>query len=676
MSDFRETVADRLERAADRMYNAGFLDEERSFRDAAAQVRAGLSVEETRAIEQRMLSGERPRLLNRLTALAAQGEYDGGGGGSDDQGSTATATGAAANEPILTEMESGASQLLSTAASTEVSNPFSTALNGWISASQPVNPFTLAPAGSGNDGSAFTIQPVDSFSGAPPDGDNPNSFTTGQNINPSTGEQNTESYAGGGGPPQSPQPTGSAWAAFGYSGPPPPILASPDLLAQLDAPANPNVASDAAGQASVGVGSLSVNGNQWAWTNFVQLGDGAYNRFDSPDGTTIALQQVGGGPVVLVSASTGTVIGGLTPSGVFVPAPPVPINGDPVDIGPAQPGTPPPATNPQSAGAPAAPPLDAPLTPAQEAQLNAAIQEAVSSAPPGPVDAGQPQNINDVLAGTDWAPSVPTQDQPSELAGSLPAESSAQPPGETAEQIQEENWSAAKAGMWDSFVDLAQGMLTMSNPLGPLSPWQPSLDWAKSGPPAPTGDPVRDAQLLDNYQSGGWVTTTVSLAAPFAAEGLLASAETAATKLPALEGMGMGGGGRFIGFTEQWLASFGETTESIAPELQNTLAPLEEEAVDEGQTVLHHIFPQEFREEFEALGIDIDKYTIPLDQQTEHIPLHVGVNTEEWAGTYNDHWAVFLEQEGITAEDAFKFATEFLNDLGLAGPEYPIVPYK
>jgi hypothetical protein len=55
----------------------------------------------------------------------------------------------------------------------------------------------------------------------------------------------------------------------------------------------------------------------------------------------------------------------------------------------------------------------------------------------------------------------------------------------------------------------------------------------------------------------------VAIASPIGAEGLLESAEVFATKLPALEGMGMSGGGRFIGPTEQWLSEFGETTESI-----------------------------------------------------------------------------------------------------------------
>ena len=148
----------------------------------------------------------------------------------------------------------------------------------------------------------------------------------------------------------------------------------------------------------------------------------------------------------------------------------------------------------------------------------------------------------------------------------------------SSEQV-EDKWRAAKAGMWDSVVDLAQGLLT--GPQLSLGRWSPPksfidqsslLNWAKVGPPAPTGDPDRDAQLLDNYKAGGWVTTTISLAAPFAAEGLLSSASSAARKLPALDGIGMGGGGRLIGPTEQWLSRFPETSGTPGPELSSSLS--------------------------------------------------------------------------------------------------------
>ena len=124
MSDFRETVADRLERAADRMYNAGFLVEERRYRDAAAEIRAGLSLEETQALERRMLTDPHPGLLHRLSALAAPGEHD------DPGAETQTPP----DEPILTAVPNG------------LSDSFDSALGAWISytgvSGQDVNSFT------------------------------------------------------------------------------------------------------------------------------------------------------------------------------------------------------------------------------------------------------------------------------------------------------------------------------------------------------------------------------------------------------------------------------------------------------------------------------------------------------------------------------------------------------
>jgi hypothetical protein len=111
------------------------------------------------------------------------------------------------------------------------------------------------------------------------------------------------------------------------------------------------------------------------------------------------------------------------------------------------------------------------------------------------------------------------------------------------------------------------------------------------------------------------------------------------------------GAGGIVGANPGLQEEVTELANSLEAELQNILAPLEEEAIEE-RTDLHHIFPQEFREQFEELGIDIDKYGIRLDQQTEHIPLHVGGKTEEWARTYNDHWAVFLGHQ-VYCRDVF-----------------------
>jgi predicted nucleic acid-binding protein len=485
MSDFRQTAADRFERAADRMSNAGFLDEERGFRDAAAQIRAGLSLEEIQALEQRMLTGQKPRLVNRLTALAAMGEYDSGGGG-DSQGSAASSTADAVDdETVITDLESGASQLLSTAASTGLSDPFSSAQGGWISSSQNINPYTTL------DGAS--------------DVNNPNFYTGGQNINPFTGES-TDSFSGSVTTPQLPQPTDPAWAAFGYSGPPPSILSSPDLLAQLDAPANSNIASDAPATTPVG----SVAGGPTA----------GVPAFDTDyAGNNYLVYTKSDGSVIWVDPDTGAVSQPqlnipVTP-GAAPQYPPDFVFDDGTETPAAQT-----TTNTQSV-VPVAAAVDPQLTPAQEAQLNAAIQQAVGPPDPNPVNAGPPGSINDVLAGTDWAPPAPTQNQPSDQPGSQP--------GQTMEQQDQENWEAAKSGMWDAAVDMAQGLLKASlfpalGPLALIGPLQPSLAWAKSGAPAPTGDPVRDARLQDNYQSGAWVTRVVAMAAPIGGEGLLDSA--------------------------------------------------------------------------------------------------------------------------------------------------------
>jgi hypothetical protein len=520
MSDFRQTAADRFERAADRMSNAGFLDEERGFRDAAAQIRAGLSLEEIQALEQRMLTGQKPRLVNRLTALAAMGEYDSGGGG-DSQGSAASSTADAVDdETVITDLESGASQLLSTAASTGLSDPFSSAQGGWISSSQNINPYTTL------DGAS--------------DVNNPNFYTGGQNINPFTGES-TDSFSGSVTTPQLPQPTDPAWAAFGYSGPPPSILSSPDLLAQLDAPANSNIASDAPATTPVG----SVAGGPTA----------GVPAFDTDyAGNNYLVYTKSDGSVIWVDPDTGAVSQPqlnipVTP-GAAPQYPPDFVFDDGTETPAAQT-----TTNTQSV-VPVAAAVDPQLTPAQEAQLNAAIQQAVGPPDPNPVNAGPPGSINDVLAGTDWAPPAPTQNQPSDQPGSQP--------GQTMEQQDQENWEAAKSGMWDAAVDMAQGLLKASlfpalGPLALIGPLQPSLAWAKSGAPAPTGDPVRDARLQDNYQSGAWVTRVVAMAAPIGGEGILDTALSIAPDLTGLGGLGGGAGDAAGTFGEEWMdATFSE----------------------------------------------------------------------------------------------------------------------
>jgi hypothetical protein len=211
------------------------------------------------------------------------------------------------------------------------------------------------------------------------------------------------------------------------------------------------------------------------------------------------------------------------------------------------------------------------LTPAIEAaaqgrDLMAAILDSVSQ-PSAPSDP-PPANISEVLAGTDSAPSQSQQ-------SSQPA-----PTGPTGASQDDQNWDAAKAGMWDSFVDLVggavNGLLAPMGPPGFPSQFAPQIpfDWAKFGPPASTGNAKRDADLLDNYRRGGWVTDTIALAAPIGAEGLLDSATSAAGRLHSFPGGGLTDAlGEELGTLPRSSGANGSELPALGNDIGTNLAP-------------------------------------------------------------------------------------------------------
>ncbi len=74
---------------------------------------------------------------------------------------------------------------------------------------------------------------------------------------------------------------------------------------------------------------------------------------------------------------------------------------------------------------------------------------------------------------------------------------------------------------------------------------------------------------------------------------------------------------------------------------------------------LHHIFPQEFKSEFAARGIDIDKYSIALNQE-EHRGV-TGLHGKE--GQYNKQFQEFMRKNpNFSKEQAFEFADKTLKD--------------
>jgi hypothetical protein len=93
--------------------------------------------------------------------------------------------------------DSSADQLLSTAVPDGLSNPFSSAQDGWSVGPQEVDPYTNV-AGQSEPLTPYAALDVDPYTGMPADGANPNTYTGGQTVDPFSGFQD-ESFGGGGG---------------------------------------------------------------------------------------------------------------------------------------------------------------------------------------------------------------------------------------------------------------------------------------------------------------------------------------------------------------------------------------------------------------------------------------------------------------------------------------------
>src|ERR1700689_2210863 len=97
-----------------------------------------------------------------------------------------------------TEMVTGADQLLSSAVSSGLSDPFDPAQGGWMATSFAVDPYSGLETGNGGIDPFTGGLAVDPYAGEPAENDNPNFYTGGQNIDPISGIQNADSFTGGG----------------------------------------------------------------------------------------------------------------------------------------------------------------------------------------------------------------------------------------------------------------------------------------------------------------------------------------------------------------------------------------------------------------------------------------------------------------------------------------------
>ena len=238
-------------------------------------------------------------------------------------------------------------------------------------------------------------------------------------------------------------------------------------------------------------------------------------------------------------------------------------------------------------------------------------------------------------------------------------------------QKREEEYSAAKAGMWNKVVELLEP--PGSDMIRARTGYDPSA-WAKTSAPAPTGDPQRDRELKENYEAGGMVISTAVAAAPIGLEGMAESASLAADRLPLPTGTGLGslGGQEWMSLADhRWAAasaandvtyaegSFsplydgyptGATTygppvpkppvvrllspeeQAVAREAANSAnAANRSPAMSGGDVEVHHIQPVKFG------GSPNDPANLSLLTRAEHIPFTNWWNSlERWAkgGSY------------------------------------------
>jgi RHS repeat-associated protein len=146
----------------------------------------------------------------------------------------------------------------------------------------------------------------------------------------------------------------------------------------------------------------------------------------------------------------------------------------------------------------------------------------------------------------------------SKLQPNAPTPSAPKPPPKPkGESKTEQDWKAAKAGIWNQAVGMVEGSLQLSMPvlLGPMGFFaKPSLDSLKLQMPT-SDDELRRWELKQNYEAGGSLFDTVTAALSFVPVGEIAEgAVMAAKKLPTPSGaaLGMFGFQDFTTFSERW----------------------------------------------------------------------------------------------------------------------------
>jgi hypothetical protein len=365
-------------------------------------------------------------------------------------------------EPALTGMDSGAAQLLSSAVPDGLSNPYSSAQDGWTNDPREVDSYanTAGPSGplspyAGSDVDPYTNLPAAAAT-------NPNAFTAGQNVNPYEDFQNAASSAAtptdasqwtgsngsavvGSNPdgPPSPQNSGSLdelWRTYGEKSiDPSQYQASNVSMATGNPGSDQKIVDDKYTQSAQNFDFRQLDDGNTYYHYQINIDGIDYDAYKSENRNVLDWSKV-----------------------LLVPVPPAP----PPD---------PPAPPPLPAAAPL--PATAPLA---------------TATPP--------------------APTVP-------------------PPTQA-----EQEWTAGWHGMVDSLIEYSGNPIySVLIPTVTLQLFLPKLpnpfDYLKFGPPAASGNKLRDYELRDSYNKGHSFPGTVAAAAPFGFAGVSGSLATALGKI-------------------------------------------------------------------------------------------------------------------------------------------------
>jgi len=290
--------------------------------------------------------------------------------------------GDAQDEQLVTDSESGADQLLSTAFPDGLPDPFSPAEGGWTSGGQDVDAYTGAAA-SGGPLSPYAGLDADPYTAVAGSDANANAFTGGQDVDPFTG-------------------TGAGAS----------LLSSRDLLAANDigTSVNSNVASDVGGPTYIGptdAAGTGVSANT-DWTPQVSdvAGGSVYIGAFTENGVTYLQFSDIDGWTYEVPAPPNT-----APSAAPAGTPPA---ADPATSPPAAspPASPPPSPPPSApAPPPSPPPTPQPAAAQMPPQVQAPPQAPADSAGPAPTPPPDPPP----------APPAQPQNQPAAAPPSAPS---------------------------------------------------------------------------------------------------------------------------------------------------------------------------------------------------------------------------------------------------------------